>query len=84
MSYSEHSLHIYVGYLLYFSMNVIFTDQILEVRIASLCERVMECRDELCEYKQTTETVIYQLHMNLMELLKEYAEFDDKIKQVGS
>jgi hypothetical protein len=59
--------------------------KLLEAQIASFRKPDMDGRDKHSEFRKNTESVfIYKLKKRINQLLEEYAQLDDRYKQVGS
>jgi hypothetical protein len=59
--------------------------KLLEAQIASLHKQGIDGRHEHSEGRQTTESVVtYKLKKRIIQLQEEYAQLDDRFKQVGS
>jgi hypothetical protein len=56
--------------------------KMLECRIAALHKRELEGRDELSQYRQSTESNKYKLEKKILQLQEEYAQLDGQFKQV--
>ena len=59
--------------------------KLLEAQIASFRKQGIDGRDEHSEGRQTTESAVrYKLKKRIIQLQEEYAQLDDRFKQVGS
>jgi len=59
--------------------------KLLEAQIASLHKQRIDGRDERSEGRQPTESAVrYKLKKKIIQLQEEYAQLDDRFKQVGS
>jgi hypothetical protein len=57
--------------------------KLLEAQIAAYRKTDIECRDKHSEFKNSTEFVVYKFKKRIIQLQEEYAQLDDRFKQVG-